>query len=164
MGDAEGQRESAPRATLELARSDIGFSAAHFSVVDGRSERLHGHNYTVTLRAHGHVRGDGSVVDFAVLKRLLRAACAELDERMLVPADAEHLQISSEGSDVVVRHMSLRYVFPAGDVRLLPIVNTTCECLADHLLDVIRAGLGDLPVRLDIRVEESPGQGATVSE
>jgi len=161
-------RETAARdaqtATLELARSDLGFSAAHFGVIDGRAERLHGHNYRVSLRVRGAVRKDGSVIDFSVLKQLLRAACAELDERMLVPGAAPDVSVDEDGDAVTVRHQDRRYVFPAADVRLLPIVNTTCECLAAYLLDVLRSGLGHWPVRLEVRVEEIPGQGASAAE
>jgi 6-pyruvoyl-tetrahydropterin synthase len=155
---------SARQATLELARADIGFSAAHFSIVDGRAERLHGHNYQVFLRAHGGVREDGTVIDFSVLKTALRLACAELDEHMLVPTGGRELDVQEEGHEIVVRHQSRRFVFPQADVRLLPIVNTTCECLAAYLLEMVRAGLGKWPIRLEIRVEETPGQGASAEE
>jgi 6-pyruvoyltetrahydropterin/6-carboxytetrahydropterin synthase len=165
--DVSERETSAPdrrSATLQLARCDIGFSAAHFSVVDGRAERLHGHNYLVSLQVRGALREDGTVLDFSVLKQLLRAACAELDERMLVPVAAADVDVVEDGHEVVVRFQSRRYVFPAADVRLLPIVNTTCECLAAHLLDVLRAGLGRTPIQLEIRVEETPGQGASAAE
>jgi hypothetical protein len=42
--------------------------------------------------------------------------------------------------------------------------NTTCECLAQLLLERLRRRLGEIPIRLEVTVEESPGQGATVSE
>ncbi len=155
---------SARQATLELARADIGFAAAHFSVVDGRSERLHGHNYSVSLRAHGQVRKDGTVIDFSVLKQALRVACAELDERMLIPTLSGAIDVREEEHEIVVRQGARRFVFPQADVRLLPVVNTTCECLAEYLLDVVRSGLGTWPIRLEIRVEESPGQGASAAE
>jgi len=161
----EIQAQSSPRAaTLNLARADIGFAAAHFSIVDGRSERLHGHNYRVSLRAAGAVRADGTVVDFAVLKRALRMACAELDERTLLPARSPDLSILEREHEVEVTHESRRFVFPRSDVRLLPIVNTTCECLAAHLLELVRAGLGELAIRLELRIEETPGQGASAAE
>lgn len=162
MTQRETRKRAAKRATLELTRDDIGFSAAHFGILQGRSERLHGHNYRVSARVHGEVRPDGSVMDFALLKQTLRAACAELDERMLIPTAGRTLEVSENGPEVSVRHRSRRFVFPAGDVRLLPIENTTCECLAAYLLEAVRAGLGP-GVSLEIRVEESPGQGATAA-
>ena len=151
-------------AELHLTRADIGFSAAHFSVIDGVAERLHGHNYRVSLRARGSVGADGTVVDFHALKDVLRQVCADLDERTLLPARSPTVHVAQEGGSVAVDTAARHYVFPTDDVRLLPLNNTTCECLAAHLLAAVRERLGALPVRLSLGVEELPGQGATVEE
>lgn len=151
-------------ATLELARIDVGFAAAHFSVIDGVSERLHGHNYTVRLRVSGKIREDGTVLDFGHLKRALRAECGRLDEHVLLPTAAPTVAVVESGSEVEVREGDRHFLFPAGDVVLLDIPNTTCECLAGYLLATLRDRLGPVPVRLHVGVDESPGQGATVSE
>jgi len=151
-------------ASLELARPDIGFSAAHFSVHQGRSERLHGHNYRVFLRARGSVSEEGTVVDFADLKRALRDLCAMLDERMLVPVSSPWVRVEETAEGVWLTAGERRFLIPGGDVALLPVVNTTCECIAAHLLGELRARLGPTGYRLELRVEETPGQGAAVSE
>lgn len=149
---------------LNLVRADIGFSAAHFSIVGGRAERLHGHNYRVGLRATGTLRADGTLLDFAILKRALRDVCASLDERTLVPLQSDRVEVHEERDHVVVVEGSRHFRFPREDVRLLPIPNTTCESLATHLLLAVRTHLGDAPVRLELTVEETPGQSATVGE
>ena len=151
-------------AELHLTRADIGFSAAHFSVIDGVAERLHGHNYRVSLRACGSVGAEGTVVDFHALKDVLRQICTDLDERMLLPAQSPTVRVAQEGASTTVDTAARHYVFPTEDVRLLPLNNTTCECLAAHLLTAVRERLGALPVRLSLSVEELPGQGATVEE
>jgi 6-pyruvoyltetrahydropterin/6-carboxytetrahydropterin synthase len=151
-------------ASLELARGDIGFSAAHFSIHQGRSERLHGHNYRVSLRARGTVDDEGTVVDFSALKDALRALCAELDERMLVPTRSPHVRVEETTDGLTLTEGSRRFLIPRGDAVLLPVVNTTCECLAAHLLHAIRDRLGVTGYRLEVRVEEIPGQGASVCE
>jgi 6-pyruvoyltetrahydropterin/6-carboxytetrahydropterin synthase len=151
-------------ASLELARGDIGFSAAHFSIDQGRSERLHGHNYLVRLWVSGRVGGEGTVVDFSVLKSALRDLCAELDERMLVPTLSPRIQVDESDDGVALTEGSRRFLIPRDDVVLLPVVNTTCECLAAHLLGALRQRLGATEQRLRLLVEETPGQGASVSE
>lgn len=151
-------------ASLELARADIGFSAAHFSIHGGRSERLHGHNYRVFLSATGPLDGEGTVVDFAALKRALRALCAELDERMLVPTHSPAIDLEVADDVIHLRQGSRHFALPESDCVLLPIVNTTCECLAAHLLAGLRERLGPTDYRLRLRVEETPGQGAAVTE
>ncbi|MFN2582833.1 MAG: 6-pyruvoyl tetrahydropterin synthase family protein [Candidatus Dormibacteria bacterium] len=164
---ARPSRSGAPAlvaAQLDLARGDIGFVAAHFSVVAGRAERLHGHNYRVSLRATGAVSAEGTVVDFGSLKRALRLECAALDERMLLPDSSDTVQVTVDGDDVHVAEGTRRFVFPTTDVALLPIPNTTCEWLAAHLIARLRGHLGDRDVRLALTVEEVPGQSATVQE
>jgi 6-pyruvoyltetrahydropterin/6-carboxytetrahydropterin synthase len=151
-------------ATLELSRADTGFAAAHFSVIGGRAERLHGHNYRVSMRVHGTVGSDGTVVDFTTLKDAIRAECDLLDERTLIPTRSDVVSVAVDGDEVLVREGERRFVFPRGDVQLLAVANTTCECLAAHLLGAVRARLGSLPVRLEMSVEEVPGQGATMTE
>jgi 6-pyruvoyltetrahydropterin/6-carboxytetrahydropterin synthase len=155
-----------PRAAvLEIHKDRLGFAAAHFSILEGGSERLHGHNYRVGLRAHGGIRPDGTVVDFAALKDAVEAECAALDHRMLLPGDCPGVAIDSAGDGhVAVREGERRFLFPTAEVRVLPVRNTTCECLAEYLLGRLRARLPELPARLEITVEESPGQGASVAE
>jgi 6-pyruvoyltetrahydropterin/6-carboxytetrahydropterin synthase len=160
---ARGRDPGAP-ARLDLRRADIGFSAAHFSVIDGKPERLHGHNYRVALRAWGRVGAEGTMVDFGALKDALRAECGELDERTLLPGQSATVAVHADREIVEARQGDRRYVFPRDDVRILPVPNTTCECLAAHLLARTRARLADLPVRLEVTVEELPGQSATMSE
>jgi 6-pyruvoyltetrahydropterin/6-carboxytetrahydropterin synthase len=158
---------SAPRGevTVEIDKASIGFSAAHFSIVETGSERLHGHNYRVSLRARGGLREDGTVVDFALLKAAARAECALLDHRMLVPTACPQVTVTElAGGEVELREGERRFLLPASDTCLLPVRNTTCECLAELLLERLRRRLGEIPVRLEVTVEESPGQGATVSE
>jgi 6-pyruvoyltetrahydropterin/6-carboxytetrahydropterin synthase len=163
MGAATG--EAAPEVVVGIDRDSIGFSAAHFSVLDTGAERLHGHNYRVALRARGRLRDDGMLVDFGVLKGALREECGELDHRMLVPtACPEVTVVEHADGQVELREGARHFLLPASDCRLLPVRNTTCECLAGLLLERLRRRLGGSPVRLEVTVEESPGQGATVSE
>lgn len=163
-GQERPEGGATPRARLNLDKADIGFSAAHFSIVGGRAERLHGHNYRVLLQAHGVVGADGTMVDFGVLKRALRDVCAQLEERTLLPLHSDRVSVRVDGDDVAVTEGTRHFRFPRSDVYLLPIVNTTCEALAAHLLASLRDLLGALPVRLELTVEEKPGQSATVFE
>ena len=152
-------------ATLIVDKAAIGFAAAHFSILESGAERIHGHNYHVAVRARGRVGADGTVVDFARVKAALAAECEALDHRMLLPGASPAVAVSEDGrGGVEVREGTRRFVFPAEEVCLLPIVNTTCECLAGLLAERLRARLADLAVRLEVTVEESPGQGVSVAE
>lgn len=153
-------------ASLHVEREALDFAAAHFSIIGGERETLHGHNYRVRLVAEGAVRADGTVVDFAALKGAIRDEVARLDHRMLLPTESPVVAVDAATTPgrVEVRIGDAEFRFPARDVALLPIPNTTCECIAGLLLTRLRERLGGLDARLEVRVDESPGQGASVAE
>ena len=84
---------------LYLQKADFKFSAAHFVSHGGVRERLHGHNYAVSLAVRGRAAppgaadDDGCLVDFGELKRAMRAVCAELDERFLCPLHSRSVRV-----------------------------------------------------------------------
>lgn len=53
---------------LQVTKDQLGFAAAHFITMRGKCERLHGHNYRVTVEVEGFLCEDQYVVDFGVLK------------------------------------------------------------------------------------------------
>ena len=61
------------------------FSSAHsLRGYDGACERLHGHNWRVEVSVTGNTLDDtGLLVDFRILKKLLRSMLGELDHRYL---------------------------------------------------------------------------------
>lgn len=155
-----------PETILHVEKGSLGFAAAHFNCIGEARELLHGHNYSVGMRVHGQVRPDGAVIDFGDLKTILREECAALDHRMIVPTRCADIAVRHTGD----AHVELlyrdgkRFLFPEGDCVLLPIPNSTCECLAAHLLERLRTRLGDRDIGLEVSVDESPGQGARVVE
>lgn len=153
-------------ASVHVRREALGFAAAHFGILGEVRETLHGHNYRIALQAEGAVDGRGTVVDFAALKAAVRAEAERLDHRMIVPTECPEVAVDTEShpGHVGLRYGDARFLFPADDVVLLPLRNTTCECIAAWLLERCRARLGEVPVQLTVTVEESPGQGATVTE
>jgi dihydroneopterin triphosphate aldolase (PTPS-III) / 6-pyruvoyltetrahydropterin synthase len=143
----------------------LKFSAAHFIAYKGFREPLHGHNYQVSVAISGTVGSDGYVLDFGVVKRITKEVCAELDERVLVPAESDCLTVTREGASVVlVYEDGTRFVFPASDVVLLPIVHASAEELAAYVLRRLREGLRAHETRglreIEVGVGEAPGQAA----
>ena len=149
----------------------LKFSAAHFIAYKGFREPLHGHNYQVSVALAGTVGADGYVLDFGIVKKLTKAICDELDERVLVPARSDCLTVGQEGPSVVlVYEDGARFLFPATDCVLLPIVHASAEELAGYVLSRIRdelgsdRGLTEIAMRglteLEVGVSEAPGQAA----
>lgn len=147
--------------TLHLAKEDFKFAAAHFTLFpDGRAELLHGHNYRVEVELGGEELGDcGLLFDLSAAKSAIRAACAELDERTLIPTASDRVAVGQEGENLEVRFDGRSYRFPVEDVVLLPLENISIELLATYLWGALAPVFRGTPVsQLAVAVSESAGQ------
>jgi len=145
------------------------FCAGHFITYDGHEcEPLHGHNYRVAVMVEGGLDKNAYVVDFTRLKKALRATVDRLDHRMLLPDRNPLIRIARVGGSIEAGYREKRYAFPADDVVLLPIANTTAEMLAWWLAHELRGSpAGILPAgatAIEVEVEESFGQRAVYRE
>lgn len=149
---------------IRVAKDAHKFSAAHFLIfADGSAERLHGHNYYVTVTLRAQTAGHGMVIDFKRIKPLIRSVLDQLDERLLIPGRHPALVIERRDGQIDIRHRDRRYSAPADDVLVLPVTNTSSENLAawigEALLAAIREELGDVALTaLEVEVEETAGQ------
>jgi 6-pyruvoyltetrahydropterin/6-carboxytetrahydropterin synthase len=144
------------------------FCAGHFITYDGHEcEALHGHNYRAAASLEGPLDENAYVFDFSRLKRALKTIVDRLDHRMLLPTRSALIRVVQSGGEVEASYRGKRYVFPAGDVVLLPIPNTTAEMLAWWIAQELRTGVGILPpaaTALEVEVDESSGQRAFYRE
>lgn len=150
---------------VRLTKDYLVFSAAHFITFDKQiCERLHGHNYRVTVWVDGPLDDNQYVVDFIALRDELHAIVLELDHHMLLPTLHPRIRVTFDDRQVDVAFEERRWSFPRGDCVLLPIANTTTELLARHighrLLDAIEQRTGVRPARLRVEVDECNGQAA----
>ena len=132
---------------------------------DGTKERLHGHNYSLAVTVEVERIDFASMVPFQVIKDAIRALCTEWKERVMIAATNPFVVIVRDDSELEVTVCGARYVFPRGDVLVLPIDNISAEALAAHTATLLRARLASvLPphvTTLTSTVEESPGQGSS---
>ena len=132
---------------------------------DGTKERLHGHNYTLAIAVDVERVDFASMIPFAVIKDAIRELCKEWKERVMIAATNPFVVIVRDDTELEVTVCGARYVFPRGDVLLLPIDNISAESLAAHTASLLRARLSSvLPAHvttLTSTVEESLGQGAS---
>jgi 6-pyruvoyltetrahydropterin/6-carboxytetrahydropterin synthase len=150
-----------PRFRIALAKEDFKFSAAHFTLFPGgEAELLHGHNYRVRVELGGSELGEeGLLVDIDAFKKVLRAACARLDSRTLLPGESRRLEWLEEDGAIEIRCGARSYRFPAGDILVLPLANTTMELLAQMLWRDFADHLNGTRVEwMAVSVEESSGQ------
>lgn len=155
---------------VQVSKEYLGFAAGHFITYGGRCEMLHGHNYRVRVELAGELDADAYVIDFGVVKRIMRVLVDELDHRMLLPTENPHLELEETETSIRVRYRDSgkEYVFPRAEVVLLPIPNTTAEMLARHLAGGLKRELAEIGARnlsaMTVEVEESFGQAASYRE
>ena len=140
----------------------LRFAAAHMATLGDELEPLHGHNYSVRCQLDGELTADGWVIDFSLLRRHVREACQQLDHRFLLQRDSRLLEICEQDDGWTLRFGQRRYHFPAADVAVLPIENTTAELIAQWLCgrvaEALAAGGHRNISRVALEVEEMPGQ------
>jgi len=148
-----------------VSKDSFKFNAAHFIAYRGFRERLHGHNYRVSVRMEGPVGGDGYVVDFGDIKRAARDVCAALNERVIVPMLSDVITTSVDDGQVrMTCEDGTTFSFPVADCVLLQIRHSSAEELAEYVGGCLKAALPILTDRgvtvLEVGVAEAPNQEA----
>lgn len=152
--------------TLHLYKQNFKFSSAHFLIFDDKSaEMLHGHNYQVKVDVKIPSGGDqetGFFVDFRIFKDFIKTALDRFDEHLLLPAKHPDILTTVKGPSLELRFRDRFYVFPKGEVLLLPVVNTSVECLSELLAQEFLGEFKKYGVQnLRVTVEETRGQSAS---
>ncbi len=157
-----------PTYAIRLAKQDFKFSVAHFTIFGpARAEPLHGHNYRLALEVVGDAVDElGLLADCDRLKRAARAACAALDDKVLLPEASSFLAVGRSGvakggqaGTLAVRFADREYRFPEDEVLLLPLANVTMELLARWAWErIAKVARGGAVQSLMIEIEETPGQ------
>ena len=156
------------RHRIFVAREQYKLSCAHMTVFpDGTKERLHGHNYQVSVAIEVADVSFAAMVPFAPIKAALAELCALWKERTLLAERNPHFTIVRESErELEFTLCGARYVLPREDVLLLPIDNVAVEPLAVHVAELLVAQLGPTldaahVLGLEATIAESPGQGAS---
>lgn len=147
-------------ATLHIDKQAHKFSAAHFTIFsETERERLHGHNYGVSVRIVAEMGENGFSADYNVYKRCLQKLCDAHDEYMLLPSESPWLTVEELQGEYLATFNGKTLRFPVDETLLLPIVNVTVEALAHYLLQRIleQTELGELK-ELELFVSSGDGQ------
>lgn len=159
---------------VHVSKDTFKFNAAHFVAYPGFRERLHGHNYRVSVRLLGSrkIGPDGYVIDYGCVKNVTKRVCKELNEHFLCPTLSNVLEIttctmgSRESISIKCEDGSI-FVFPKTDVAMIPIVHATTEELAIYLWGRILHGLDAQYLlkrgihTMEVKCAEAIGQDAT---
>lgn len=149
---------------IRISCSDLSFSASHFITFDAEHcEAVHGHDYRVAVRIEAAMNAEGYLVDFQLVRGIVRELIAPWDHRLLLPLMHPRMRVAREGSSVHVSLADRRWVFPEGDCVLLPLANTTAEHLSQLLAEQFRRQLAARNIRIragELELNEAPGYAA----
>ena len=155
------------RFSIEVAKDYFNFASAHFLIfANGERERLHGHNYQVSVAMEGELDRAGVVLDFISFKPLVKRVCDDLDHRTLIQTASPVLKISRNARSVQIVYKKQKLLLPRNDVILLPLMNTSTELLAEyvarHIRGRVRRQFPTARIRwMEVAVEETRGQKGT---
>ena len=139
-----------------VSKADFRFNCAHFIAYKGFRERLHGHNYRVSIKLTGieSLCDDGYVMDFGDIKKATRKLCKALNEYFICPIKSDVLTISEVDAQIcLLCEDGTSFSFPKGDVAILPIVHSSAEELSHYFWCKIIRSVGlFMPHRAIFRV------------
>jgi dihydroneopterin triphosphate aldolase (PTPS-III) / 6-pyruvoyltetrahydropterin synthase len=119
-----------------VSKADFKFNCAHFIAHKGFRERLHGHNYQISVKVVGGdvLSDDGYLIDFGDIKKVARSLCKSMNEYFLCPMKSDVMKIDVEETQVCLTcEDGAKFSFPKSDCIQLPIVHSSAEELSHYL-------------------------------
>lgn len=155
---------------ISLDKPYLKFNCSHFIAYRGYRERIHGHNYHISVKLTGtdELSADGYLLDFGEVKKAVKAICADMDEYFLVPAKSDVLKLTMDDKQLLIEcEDGAAFSLPKTDVKLLPLVHTSAEEMARYLWCRVVRDIGIVPLRnagiqrIELSLRETEGQAAT---
>lgn len=142
---------------------NLRFSAAHFLPTHDKCQRLHGHDYSVSVQIEGF-ESKGFVVDFLLVEKELREMLDRLDHRVLLPKQSEKLEwhASDNKTNTEISYNGYLVSIPSVFICNLPVDSTSSEELSDYLAGELMEKLKEEEnvKSLQLCLYEGPGRGA----
>lgn len=154
---------------LNVYKQNFKFSSAHFLIFDQqRAEMLHGHNYQVkvTLYSKNEAQNSdqGYMIDFFDIKKIIKKACDEWDEHILLPQNHSDMkyELSQDQKNYNIHFRDRFYSFPVNETIWLPVTNTSVEQLSELLAKKLITDFQPHQIsKIEVSIEETQGQSAT---
>ena len=120
-------------ATISITNPSLNFNAGHFTIFSASDrEDLHGHSYFVNSEFQGPIDDNGLAFNYKVVKRVIKALCEELDEKVLLPEQSPYLKLGEKDGYVTADYDGEKLMFLPRDVLTLPVRNVTLEELSGY--------------------------------
>ena len=152
---------------IEIAKQAMNFSAAHFTIFTATErEDLHGHNFQVECHLTAPIDDNGLIFDYALIKRVVKELCDEIDEKTILPERSPYLKLEQEETYLIAVYHDERIPFLPRDVVTLPIANSSVEELSHYFLDRLLSHeeIAVQDIRdMTVKISSSPGQNGTAT-
>lgn len=152
---------------IEISKQALNFSAAHFTIFTATErEDLHGHNFQVECELTSPIDDNGLIFDYALIKKVVKELCDEIDEKTILPERSPFLSLEEEGPYLIAVYADERIPFLPRDVVTLPIANSSVEELSHYLLERLLAHeeIAKQDIReMIVKVSSSPGQNGSAT-
>ena len=147
-------------------RSNIRFSSAHVIPEYEKCGRIHGHTYAIHTIIEGEKDAKGIIIDFSILKAILKNIANSLDHRVLIPGKSKSILVKEEMNQILFDSLGKKYMFPKEDCVILPLNSTSAENLATYILNELLKKLENTGQihSIEVGVDEGYGQGAYMSK
>ncbi|MCW6168395.1 MAG: 6-carboxytetrahydropterin synthase [Thermoplasmatales archaeon] len=148
---------------IDGKQNNLRFSAAHFIPTIEKCSRLHGHDYSVSLKVTGDPV-DGILIDYGIVKQVLRKLIEEIDHKVIVPKSSKFSNVKKTSESYEVEYGGKSYVFPAVDVFELDADFSSSESMCRIMCNRIGERLKSYSnlQKLSVCLYEGPGQSACI--
>ena len=150
---------------LKINREDFNFSAAHIFINNNKIERLHGHNYHITVEVEGNLNNDFYLIDFRKIKKIIKDICKSLNHRTLIPKLNPMIKISHSEEYVRLEINKKFMQLFSEDVYFFPLPNVSTELISLFFFNKVSKALkkinGNRVEIIKIEITESFGQSAS---
>ena len=147
----------------------LRFSSAHIIFGHESCGVIHGHTYYVDVKLYGEQSNDfGFILDFKILKKIIKKICNTLDHKLLIPKNHPNLKYRITNNHIIYTLYNddnkKEYKIPLEDILLLPLKGTSAEELSIYIAEHIKKELFNLNMDynihcIEITLHEGLGQG-----
>lgn len=150
-------------AHLEIHKEEFSFSAGHFTIFSATErEKVHGHNYSVSVAFKIMIEHNGLSFDYRHYKRKMLRICDQIDRHLLLPAHSPYLKLEDDGEYWTAHFDHKKLPFLKEDVIILPLTNITIEELSHWFLQQLLEDQEEITRHaihgIRVKVFNGPGQ------
>ena len=107
-------------ARFVIEKQAMNFSIAHFTIFSATErENLHGHNFQVRCELVAPVGKDGLAFNYGIIKKLVRALCDKINEKLILPEHSPYLILDDQDDYLVAEFNGEKLPFLKRDVLMI---------------------------------------------